>query len=40
MTIPAAAALLAWLWLALLHGHFWQRGPCLPRARPRAAHQA
>ena len=37
MTIPAAAALLAWLWLALLHGHFWQRGPCLPRARPRAA---
>lgn len=36
MTILAFAALLAWIWLFLLHGHFWQRGPSLDRARPRA----
>jgi len=36
MSILAFAALLAWIWLVLLHGHFWQGGPRLPRARPRA----
>ena len=36
MTFLAVAALLAWIWLFLLHGHFWQLGPSLPRAQPRA----
>jgi hopene-associated glycosyltransferase HpnB len=36
MTLLAVAALLAWIWLFLLHGHFWQRGPSLPLAKPRA----
>ena len=26
--------LLAWAWLACLHGRFWQFGPLLARARP------
>ena len=30
-------ALLAWLYLACLHGRFWQAGPVLAPARPRAA---
>ncbi len=33
----AGAALLAWLYLALLHGRFWQSGPVLAAARPAAA---
>ncbi len=36
MTVLAVAALLAWVWLFLLHGHFWQRGPSLPQATPHA----
>jgi hopene-associated glycosyltransferase HpnB len=32
----AALALLAWVWLALLHGRFWQAGPVLAPAHPRA----
>ncbi len=34
MTWLAAAALLAWLYLALLHGRFWRAGPIAPAARP------
>ena len=30
MTALAVLALLAWLYLALLHGRFWQPGPLLP----------
>jgi len=30
----AALALLAWIYLAFLHGRFWQKGPILPPARP------
>ena len=37
MTALAAIAALAWLYLALLHGRFWQAGPVLAVARPRAA---
>ncbi len=37
MTWLAAIALLAWLYLALLHGRFWQAGPVLAPARPRHA---
>lgn len=37
MTVLAVVCLLAWIWLFLLHGHFWQSGPTLARARPRAA---
>lgn len=31
------ATLLAWAWLLALHGRFWQSGPALPAATPRAA---
>lgn len=34
MTILAIVALLAWLYLALAHGRFWQAGPILPQAVP------
>ncbi len=40
MTAPgviALMALLAWAWLLLCHGRFWQSGPELPRARPAEA---
>lgn len=37
MTLLAALALLAWVYLALLHGRFWQSGPVLHPAMPRAA---
>ncbi len=37
MTVLAALSLLAWLYLALLHGRFWQSGPTLAPAIPRAA---
>lgn len=37
MTALAALALLAWLYLALLHGRFWQSGPVLVAERPAAA---
>src|SRR5579859_4857749 len=33
MTLLAALAALAWLYLALLHGRFWQAGPVLAPAR-------
>jgi hopene-associated glycosyltransferase HpnB len=36
MTPVAITGLLAWLYLALLHGRFWQAGPMLARATPRA----
>ena len=36
MTLVAALALLAWLYLALLHGRFWTAGPVLPATRPHA----
>lgn len=36
MTLLAAAALLVWLYLALLHGRFWQAGPVMPKAVPSA----
>lgn len=36
MTVLAAIALAAWLYLALLHGRFWQAGPVLRPAAPRA----
>ncbi len=36
MTWLAGLALLAWLYLALLHGKFWQAGPTLAAARPLA----
>ncbi len=34
MTVLAILALLAWLYLATLHGRFWQAGPILPAAAP------
>jgi hopene-associated glycosyltransferase HpnB len=37
MMVPALAALLAWLWLAFLHGGFWRTGERLGPARPQAA---
>lgn len=37
MIAVAAAALLAWAYLLLLHGRFWQSGPVLHAARPSAA---
>ena len=37
MIAVAALALVAWLYLALLHGRFWQAGPVLAPAAPRAA---
>jgi hopene-associated glycosyltransferase HpnB len=37
MIVLAALALLAWLYLALLHGRFWQAGPVLAPAAPRDA---
>ena len=33
----AALAALAWGWLILLHGRFWQAGPVLPASRPAVA---
>jgi hopene-associated glycosyltransferase HpnB len=36
MLIPAALALAVWVYLLLGHGRFWQAGPTLPPARPRA----
>lgn len=36
MTVLAALSLLAWLYLALLHGRFWQAGPVLTPSQPRA----
>ncbi len=36
MTAIAAAALLAWAYLLLAHGRFWQAGPVLARAQPRS----
>lgn len=35
MTILAAIALLAWLYLALLHGRFWRYGPVLSARAPK-----
>ncbi len=37
MIVPAALALLAWLYLAFSHGRFWQTGPRLPAATLAAA---
>ena len=37
MSWLAAVALLAWLYLALAHGRFWQAGPVLAPARPARA---
>ena len=37
MTWIAALALLAWTYLLLLHGRFWQAGPVLGPARPASA---
>ena len=37
MIAPAFLALLAWLYLTLLHGRFWQSGPMLPVAPLTAA---
>jgi hopene-associated glycosyltransferase HpnB len=37
MSFVAALAALAWVYLALLHGKFWQAGPILPAARPSVA---
>lgn len=37
MTVAALLALLTWLYLALLHGRFWQSGPTLPTAFPDSA---
>jgi hopene-associated glycosyltransferase HpnB len=37
MIVLAAIALLAWMYLALLHGRFWSAGPVLPAARPAVA---
>ena len=37
MILLAAIAVLAWMYLALLHGTFWQAGPVLAPARPAAA---
>ena len=36
MTTLAVLALLAWIYLAALHGRFWQAGPTLPIAVPAA----
>jgi len=36
MTAIAAAPLLAWAYLLLAHGRFWQAGPVLARAQPRS----
>ena len=36
MTVIASLALLAWLYLALLHGRFWQSGPVLAPGAPEA----
>lgn len=35
MTVVAALALLAWLYLALLHGRFWRYGPVLSARAPK-----
>ena len=35
MTVLAALALAAWLWLVLVQGRFWLAGPLLDPARPR-----
>jgi hopene-associated glycosyltransferase HpnB len=37
VTVLAGLALLVWLTLILLHGHFWQSGPSLAATRPRRA---
>ena len=37
MTLLALLALLAWIYLYLLHGQFWQSGPELAPARPATA---
>ena len=37
MTALAALSLLAWVWLATLHGGFWRNGERLSPARPRTA---
>jgi hopene-associated glycosyltransferase HpnB len=37
MTLLAALALLAWLWLVAAHGRFWQAGPVLAPSRPAAS---
>ncbi len=37
MSWLALPALLAWLYLTLLHGRFWQAGPFMPLARPATA---
>lgn len=37
MTTLAALALVIWLWLLFAHGRFWQEGPVLAAAVPRAA---
>jgi hopene-associated glycosyltransferase HpnB len=37
MIVLSAVALLAWLYLALLHGRFWSAGPVLAAARPALA---
>jgi hopene-associated glycosyltransferase HpnB len=37
VTVLAGLALLVWLTLILLHGHFWQSGPRLVATRPRIA---
>jgi hopene-associated glycosyltransferase HpnB len=37
MTLPAALALLAWLWLVAAHGRFWEAGPVLAPSRPAAS---
>lgn len=37
MIALAAISLLAWLYLALLHGRFWQAGPILAASSPRLA---
>jgi hopene-associated glycosyltransferase HpnB len=37
VTTLAGLALLVWLYLILLHGHFWQSGPSLAATRPEAA---
>lgn len=37
MTVLAAAALLAWAYLLMGHGRFWQAGPALAAAAPRTA---
>ena len=40
MTALAAIVLLAWTYLLVLHGRFWQAGPVLPPARPTVAEPA